>query len=183
MKLYRNLLLALLVLSAFSLNAENGSDEPQADGRHERDRDRGRDHDRDHDCGCEPEYCKLEGSYAYELSGSIGPISASLLYDEAGRLSFNGHGQGSGFGVIVIEGVGRVNANYSFTYQEISEGVYEATGSRTTVLGVTQVSFIVATGDCCEHISLLLLPNAAPVTTPPAQAPYNFVQVNGFGGK
>lgn len=185
MKLSRNLLLAFLVLSAFSVNAENGSSsEPQADGRHDRDRDHERDHEREHHENCP---CKLEGCYSYELSGYIGILFPDRLFNEAGRICFDGRGRGTGFALSVlgsVPGGRRITANYEFTYSRLSEGVYEAQGTRDSSVAFTNIRFGVTTGDKCEHISLVWFPNQTPITNEnDPNILFNFVQVSGFGGK
>src|SRR5437879_3546913 len=160
MKMYRHLLLALLLLSAFSVNAENQSNpESESDRRDDRDWDRDRDRDRDRDH--HRERCELKGTYSYELSGTIGPTSpASILSNEAGSITFDGKGQGSARGVSAISiPPFRLDPIYNFSYTWISPGVALATGTRASIAGVTSIQFAVGVGDLAEDISLVVLPN------------------------
>lgn len=166
MKLFRHLFFALLVTSAYSLNAEyQPNSEASAESNY-----------RDHDCD---DRCKLQGTYAYELSGFIGPTSpADIAINEAGSLSFDGRGNGTGRGVSAISITPyRLDPVYAFTYVWIAPNVALASGIRTSALGQANIQFAIGVGDKCEHLSLVLLPNSSIQTG--VQASYNFVQVSG----
>jgi hypothetical protein len=177
MKLYRPIFLALIISGAFSLNAENQTNSaPFSGDRDWEHHDRDREHHR--------ERCELKGTYAYEISGFIGPSSpATVSLNEAGSLSFDGRGQGTGRGVSAISVAPyRLDPVYNFSYTWLSPFVALASGTRSDALGTYNVQAIVGVGDQAEHISLLLLPNSVASTVIP-QSYLNFVQVSGNGGK
>jgi hypothetical protein len=168
----RHVLLALLMST--SALAESESEDPQ-----------GRERDRP---------CRLEGSYSYELSGLVGYTAPSILLNEAGSLHFDGRGEGTGGGVTVINlpppALRESRSQYAFSYTRLPHDAYLATGTATSDVGdLTSIRFVVSFGDCCEHISIVSLPNAAlipiplPPLLPPQQALFNYSQVSGSGGK
>jgi len=179
MKFY-SLALALILCAAFSLTAENT--ETIADWEH----------------GCH----ELEGTYAYEISGQIGPgpnvpTDNFSEFNEAGSIYFDCNGCGHASGVSTITYVPNtittpriLHPEYEFSYTWSSPTLVVVTAKRSDALGTTNVVFAVGVGQKAEHISLILLPNAVlstvtsatPIITPP-QAIWNYVQVSGTGGE
>ena len=193
MKLSRHFTLALLLVSALSLNAENQDhSQPAADSDRHHDRDRDRDRDRDHrDCDCDRdnhnrERCELRGTYGYSLSGNISPddvLADPFPLNEAGSLTFDGRGSGTGSATSVINVAPfRLTATYTFTYTWLSPFVALASGMRTDSFGTYNIQAVIGVGEQAETIGIVLLPNAILSTTIP-QSFLNFVQVSGNGGK
>lgn len=190
MKLYRHLLLALLLSTAFSASATNDVPIPESDS------NGGGHHDHGPDCPCgdherkpEVERCPLKGTYAYEISGSFGaffPVTNTV--NEAGSITFNGKGKGTATGVSIVNGLGGTTSatlfpSYTFTYTWISSNVALASAVLTSALGTANIQFAVGVGDQAEHITIVLLPNATPIFSSPLQAGFNFVEISGTGGK
>lgn len=120
--------------------------------------------------------CTPRGNYSYNLSGSFGVPPVINTIGEAGSLYIDGFGNITVFGIQVINGILRQNANAVCTYNIPSNSTNGLISCIVTAGGNSfPLELAFSFGDCCDHLTLLSIPG------PPS--PFPFIQVSGSAQK
>lgn len=147
--IYKNLLLALI--ASLSLHASSSESNSENDGCClDGDASSAEDSAR---------RCSPRGNFAYELSGEFGVTDTT--FREIGVISLDGFGNATARGTTVVGASVVQQPVYTCTYS-LTNKLGQAVCSRTDQLTgavTTPFNFAIAAGDCCNFLTLNVLPS------------------------